>query len=248
MASDRANVADIRQPRKQLCPRRQIEQMSFPRSVLQTSPPDDRITTKICTTCTYCREILSLRTLRSGRTIEYCVLMNLRTIEKGKDWIWIGFQFPISQAMVHCDGKWELHEERRVRYNSVLPSSMYSNPAFQSPFFFLINCACTISHVPWIVRNPSTREGRVGLLYLTLRSSCNSHFPSQCTIACEMGNCISELRARYNSVCSKRWPNSFMFTKTWPQPSPQLTSRSLNGGDTLSHTSKEQDLFKGRVS
>ena len=127
---------------------------------------------------------------------------------------------------------------------------MYSNPAFQSPFFFffLINCACTISHVPWIVRNPSTREGREGLLYLTLRSSCNSHFPSQCTIACEMGNCISELRARYNSVCSKRWPNSFMFTKTWPQPSPQLASRSLNGGDTLSHTSKEQDLFKGRVS
>ena len=152
--------------------------------------------------------------------------------------------------MVHCDGKWELHEERRVRYNSVLPSSMYSNPAFQSPFFFffLINCACTISHVPWIVRNPSTREGREGLLYLTLRSSCNSHFPSQCTIACEMGNCISELRARYNSVCSKRWPNSFMFTKTWPQPSPQLASRSLNGGDTLSHTSKEQDLFKWRVS
>ena len=32
-------------------------------------------------------------------------------------------QFPISQAMVHCDGKWELHEERRVRYNSPsLPS------------------------------------------------------------------------------------------------------------------------------
>ena len=27
-------------------------------------------------------------------------------------------QFPISQAMVHCDGKWELHEERRARYNS----------------------------------------------------------------------------------------------------------------------------------
>ena len=27
-------------------------------------------------------------------------------------------QFPISQAMVHCDGKGELHEERRVRYNS----------------------------------------------------------------------------------------------------------------------------------
>ena len=26
--------------------------------------------------------------------------------------------FPISQAMVHCDGKWELHEERRVRYSS----------------------------------------------------------------------------------------------------------------------------------
>ena len=28
------------------------------------------------------------------------------------------------------------------------------------------------------------------LLYLTLRSSCNSHFPSQCTIACEMGNFV----------------------------------------------------------
>ena len=69
MATDRANFADIRQPRKQLRPRRQIEQMSFPRSALQTSPPDDRITTKICTTCTYYREILSLRTVRSGRTI-----------------------------------------------------------------------------------------------------------------------------------------------------------------------------------
>ena len=92
MATDRANVADIRQPRKQLRPRRQIEQMSFPRSALQTSPPDDCISTKICTTCTYYREILSLRTLRSGRTIEYFVLMNLRTIEKRKDWIWIGFQ------------------------------------------------------------------------------------------------------------------------------------------------------------
>ena len=92
MATDCANVADIRQPRKQLRPRRQIEQMSFPRSALQTSPPDHRITAEICTTCTYYREILSLRTLRSGRTIEYCVPMNLRTIEKRKDWIWIGFQ------------------------------------------------------------------------------------------------------------------------------------------------------------
>ena len=149
--------------------------------------------------------------------------------------------------MVHCDGKWELHEERRVRYNSVLPSSMYSNPAFQSLFFFdklrMHHLSCALN-----CAKPLTREGREGLLYLTLRSSCNSHFPSQCTIACEMGNCISELRARYNSVCSKRWPNSFMFTQTWPQPSPQLVSRSLNGGDTLSHTSKEQDLCKGRVS
>ena len=92
MATDRAKVTDIRQPRKQPRPRKHIEQMSFPRSALQTSPPDDRITTKICTTCTYYREILSLRTLRSGRTIEYCVLMNLRTIEKRKDWTWIGFQ------------------------------------------------------------------------------------------------------------------------------------------------------------
>ena len=36
--------------------------------------------------------MLSLGTLRSSRTIEYYVLLNLRAIEKRKDWIWIGFQ------------------------------------------------------------------------------------------------------------------------------------------------------------
>ena len=39
----------------------------------------------------YYWEILTVRALRSGRTIEYYVL-SLRTIEKRKDWIWIGFQ------------------------------------------------------------------------------------------------------------------------------------------------------------
>ena len=64
----------------------------FPRCALQTSPHDNLLITKICTTCTYYREILSLPALWSGRTIEYCVLLNLRTIEKRKDWIWTGFQ------------------------------------------------------------------------------------------------------------------------------------------------------------
>ena len=50
------------------------------------------------------------------------------------------------------------------------------------------------------------RDGREGRLYLALRSLYNSHFPSQCTIACEMGICISERWARYNSVyCLKRF-------------------------------------------
>ena len=39
------------------------------------------------TTCTYYREILTVRALRSSRTIEYYVLLSLRTIEKRKDWI-----------------------------------------------------------------------------------------------------------------------------------------------------------------
>ena len=64
----------------------------FPRSALQTSPYDDRKNTKISTTCTYHREILTVRALRSSRTIEYYVLLSLRTIEKRKDWIWMGFQ------------------------------------------------------------------------------------------------------------------------------------------------------------
>ena len=33
------------------------------------------------------REILTVRALRSSRTIEYYVLLSLRTIEKRKDWI-----------------------------------------------------------------------------------------------------------------------------------------------------------------
>ena len=57
------------------------------RSALQTSPYDVRKTTKICTTCTYYREILTVWALRSSRTIEYYVLLSLRTIEKRKDWI-----------------------------------------------------------------------------------------------------------------------------------------------------------------
>ena len=65
---------------------------SIPRSALKTSPYDVRKTTKISTTCTYYREILAVRALRSSRTIEYYVLLSLRTIEKRKDWIWIGFQ------------------------------------------------------------------------------------------------------------------------------------------------------------
>ena len=48
---------------------------------------DDRKNTKISTTCTYYREILTVRALRSSRTIEYYVLLSFRTIEKRKDWI-----------------------------------------------------------------------------------------------------------------------------------------------------------------
>ena len=59
----------------------------FPRSALQTSPYDDRKNTKISTTCTYYQEILTVRALRSSRTIEYYVLLSLRTTEKRKDWI-----------------------------------------------------------------------------------------------------------------------------------------------------------------
>ena len=70
----------------------QSSKWRFPRSALQTSPYDVRKTTKLSTTCTYYREILTVRALRSSRTIEYYVLLSLRTIEKRKDWIWIGFQ------------------------------------------------------------------------------------------------------------------------------------------------------------
>ena len=58
----------------------------FPRSASQTC-----ITTKISINFTYYQEILSLWDLRSCRTTEYYVL-SLRTTEKRKDWIWIGFQ------------------------------------------------------------------------------------------------------------------------------------------------------------
>ena len=51
-----------------------------------------RKTTTISTTFTYYREFLTERAPRSSRTIEYYVLLSLRTIEKRKDWIWIGFQ------------------------------------------------------------------------------------------------------------------------------------------------------------
>ena len=57
---------------------RRVEQMSFPWSALQISLYDVRITTKISTTCTYYREILSLQALRSSRTTEYYVLLNLQ--------------------------------------------------------------------------------------------------------------------------------------------------------------------------
>ena len=70
----------------------QSSKCRFPRSALQTSPYDDRKNTKISTTCMYYREILTVRALRSSRTIEYYVLLSLRIIEKRKDWIWIGFQ------------------------------------------------------------------------------------------------------------------------------------------------------------
>ena len=65
----------------------QSSKCRFPRSALQTSLYDDRKNTKISTTCTYYRENLTVRALRSSRTIEYYVLLSLRTIEKRKDWI-----------------------------------------------------------------------------------------------------------------------------------------------------------------
>ena len=65
----------------------QSSKCRFPWSVLQTSPYDDRKNTKLSTTCTYYREILTVRALRSSRTTEYYVLLSLRTIEKWKDWI-----------------------------------------------------------------------------------------------------------------------------------------------------------------
>ena len=70
----------------------QSSKCRFPRPALQTSPYDVRKTTNISTSCTYYREILTVRALRSSRTIEYYVQLSLRTIEKRKDWIWIGFQ------------------------------------------------------------------------------------------------------------------------------------------------------------
>ena len=49
----------------------QSSKCRFPPSALQTSPYDVRKTTKISTTCTYYREILTVQALRSSRTIEY---------------------------------------------------------------------------------------------------------------------------------------------------------------------------------
>ena len=49
----------------------QSSKCRFLRSALQTSPYDVRKTTKIGTTCMYYREILTVRALRSSRTIEY---------------------------------------------------------------------------------------------------------------------------------------------------------------------------------
>ena len=48
----------------------QSSKCRFPRSALQTSPYDVRKTTNISTTCTYYRENLTVRALRSSRTIE----------------------------------------------------------------------------------------------------------------------------------------------------------------------------------
>ena len=98
----------------------------FPRSALQTSPYDDCIKTKICTTCTYYREILSLRALRSGRTIEYCVLLNLRTIEKRRlDLNWKGNPLTLTFAterknffrvdMVVCQREHEQPQRQRKK-------------------------------------------------------------------------------------------------------------------------------------
>ena len=61
--------------------------MSFSAVCATTSPYYVRKTTQISTTCTYYREILTVRALQSSRTIEYYVLLSLRTIEKRKDWI-----------------------------------------------------------------------------------------------------------------------------------------------------------------
>ena len=62
----------------------QSSKCRFPAVCATTAPYDVRKTTKICTTCTYYREILTVRALRSSRTIEYYVLLSLRAIEKRK--------------------------------------------------------------------------------------------------------------------------------------------------------------------
>ena len=91
MATDVGSFADIRT--QAMTARSAAEDHSskcrFPRSALQfqTSPYDVRKTTKISTACTYNRELLTVGALRSSRTIEYYVLLSLRTIEKRKDWI-----------------------------------------------------------------------------------------------------------------------------------------------------------------
>ena len=80
MATAGGSFADIRTQAMTMTARSAAQEHSskcrFPRSALQTSPYDVRKTTKISTTCTYYREILTVRALRSSRTIEYYVLLS----------------------------------------------------------------------------------------------------------------------------------------------------------------------------
>ena len=87
MATARGSFADIRTQAMtgRSAAQDQSSKCRFPRSALQTSPYDVRKTTKISTTCTYYREILTVRALRGSRTIEYYVPLSFRTIEKRND-------------------------------------------------------------------------------------------------------------------------------------------------------------------
>ena len=96
MATAHGSFADIRPwqlglPRKQLRRPRQVEQMSFS----AVCPTNSTVRRSNNYKNRYNLYVLSrnfVRALRSSRTTEYYVLLNLRTIEKQKDWIWIGFQ------------------------------------------------------------------------------------------------------------------------------------------------------------